>query len=101
MKTIEVILYTIPQAACGANKTTWADVAGLLQSNLVKSFSEVQFRHTEFMSEAWFADEQAQHFLETQLVSFPFVLVNGEIACIDKKVNISKVRKFIQNLKEQ
>jgi hypothetical protein len=101
MEKIQVDLYTIPQAACGLNKMTWFDVAALLKSNLEKSFpDQLAFLHVEFMSQEWFADAKAQELLESQLVNFPFVLVNGEIACSEVKVNISRIRKFIQTLNE-
>jgi len=101
MEKIQVDLYTIPQAACGSNKMTWFDVAALLKCNLEKSFpARLDFLHVEFMSQEWFADARAQELLDSQLVNFPFVLVNGEIACSEAKVNISRIRKFIQNLNE-
>lgn len=101
MKTIDVTLYTIPQAACGSNKMSWADVFTLLQGNLEKSFPDAHFKHIEFMSPEWFNDVPAQKYLETGSINFPFVLVNGEVACADAKVNISKIRKFIENIKDQ
>ena len=57
----------------------------------------VIFEHIEFMSEQWFADETAQVLLEKGTVNFPFVLVNGEVACSEKKVNISKIRRFVES----
>ena len=48
------------------------------------------------MSELWFADDNAQDLLEKGMVNFPFVLVNGEVACNEKKMNISKVRRFAE-----
>jgi hypothetical protein len=101
MEKIHVNLYTIPQASCGLNKMSWFDVAAILKSNLEKSFpTGLAFLHVEFMSQEWFADAKAQELLESQSVNFPFVLVNGEIACSEAKVNISRIRKFIQTLNE-
>lgn len=49
------------------------------------------------MSGEWFNHTSAQQLLEKGEVNFPFVLVNGEIACADKKINISKITKSINN----
>lgn len=95
---IHVTLYTIPLAACDSNKMTWDDVAMLVKNQLRTAFGEsVVFVHTEFMSPEWFTDDQAQHMLQSVEVNFPFVLVNGEIACSEKKVNVSKIRRCVQS----
>jgi hypothetical protein len=49
------------------------------------------------MTEQWFDDADAQRLLEAGSVNFPFVLVNGEVACSEKKVNISKIRRFAES----
>jgi len=95
---LHIILYTIPQAACESKKMNWNDLATLVKSQLATAFGEsVSFEHVEFMSKGWFDNAQAQLLLEKSEVNFPFVLVNGEIACADKKVNLSKIRRFIQS----
>ncbi len=97
-KILQVTLYTIPQAACDQKKMKWSDVASMLKTQLENAFQDhVVFKHIEFMSEQWFADESAQLLLEKGTVNFPFVLVNGEVACSEKKVNISKIRRFIES----
>ena len=97
MTKIHVTLYTIPQAACDSNKMNWQDVADLLRKQSTTAFGEqVSFEHIEFMSTQWFSDTQAQPLLERKEVNFPFVLVNGEVACANKKVNLSEIRRFIQ-----
>lgn len=94
---LHIILYTIPQAACDQKKMSWNDVASLLRTHLERTFKEsVIFEHIEFMSNQWFSDPEAQGLLEKGTVNFPFVLVNGEVACNEKKVNISKVRRFAE-----
>lgn len=99
MDKIRVILFTLPQAACGANKVSWVDVAKMLHDNLEHSFPAIiEFRHIEFMSPEWFDDPQAQNLLELQHVQFPFILVNDEIACAEAKVNFSKVKKYISKI---
>lgn len=97
MEKINVTLYTIPQAACDSNKMNWNDVARFTKEKLKITFGEqINFEHIEFMNQKWFLDTQAQLLLEKEKVNFPFILVNGEIACADKKVNLSKIRQFIQ-----
>lgn len=97
MDKIKVVLYTIPQAACDSNKMNWQNVAELVRKQVTAAFSEqITFEHIEFMSRQWFDDTQAQSLLESEKVNFPFVLVNGEIACADKKVNLSKIKQFIK-----
>lgn len=96
MEKIPVILFTLPQAACGTNKMSWPDVANMLRDNMERSFpGRVEFQHIEFMTAEWFNDPNAQNLLESQAVNFPFVLVNGQVACAEAKVNVSKIRKFI------
>ncbi len=95
---IHVVLYTIPQEACDSKKMNWYDVASLMKNQLATVFGEaVSFEHIEFMSQEWFDNKQAQLLLEKGEVNFPFVLVNSEVACADKKVNLSKIRRFIQS----
>lgn len=94
---LQVVLYTIPQAACDQKKMSWNDVAKILEKQMYTSFHDmVSFNHIEFMSDLWFNDTVAQALLESGTVNFPFVLVNGEVACSDKKVNISKIRRFAE-----
>lgn len=96
-KKLHITLYTIPQAACDQKKMSWNDVASLLRTQLERTFKEsVIFKHIEFMSDQWFSDTAAQGLLEKGTVNFPFVLVNGEVACSEKKVNIPKVRRFAE-----
>ena len=85
-------------AACNSEKMSWNDVALLVKNQLKTAFGlTVSFVHREFLSPEWFTDDQAQQLLETGEVNFPFVLVNGEVACSDKKVNVSKVRQCVQS----
>lgn len=94
---LNITLYTIPQAACDQKKMSWNDVALLLKNHLERTFSDTLiFEHVEFMSNQWFSDPEAQGLLDKGTVNFPFVLVNGEVACSEKKVNISKVRRFAE-----
>lgn len=94
---LQVSLYTIPQAACDQKKMSWNDVAKILEKQMYTSFHDmVSVNHIEFMSELWFTDTIAQSLLESGTVNFPFVLVNGEVACSEKKVNISKIRRFAE-----
>ena len=50
----------------------------------------IEFKHVEFMSEQWFGNQKAQEMLENGEVNFPFVLVDGEIASVDKKLMYRK-----------
>lgn len=94
---IIVELFTIPQAACDAGKANWAQVGEMIRKQLTTRFKEaISFSHIEFMSEQWFANSKASELLESGEVNFPFVLVDGEIACSDKKINVSKVTRAIQ-----
>jgi hypothetical protein len=98
---IHVVLYTVPQVACSPDKIVWQDVAVMIKNQLNTAFPDkVIFKHVEFMSENWFDESEAaaQSLLETSRVNFPFVLVNGEVASADKKVNISAIRRFIKSL---
>jgi hypothetical protein len=95
---LHITLYTIPQAACDQKKMSWNDAASLLKNHVEGAFQNmVDFKHIEFMSGQWFADDNAQALLENGIVNFPFVLVNGEVACSEKKVNISKIRRFAES----
>lgn len=95
---LHITLYTIPQAACDQKKMSWNDAASLLKNQMEYVFQNmVDFKHIEFMSDLWFADDNAQGLLEKGMVNFPFVLVNGEVACSEKKVNISKIRRFAES----
>jgi len=97
--SLNIILYTIPQAACDQKKMSWNDAASLLKNQMESVFHNmVDFKHIEFMSGEWFADANAQSLLEAGSVNFPFVLVNGEVACSEKKVNISKIRRFAESI---
>ena len=99
MKPILTEIFTIPQAACDSTKANWQQVAQMLTRQLETKFGEaVQAKHIEFMSGEWFNHSVAQQLLEKGEVNFPFVLVNGEMACADKKINISKITKSINNL---
>jgi hypothetical protein len=95
---LHITLYTIPQAACDQKKMSWNDAVSLLKNQMENVFqNKVDFKHIEFMSELWFSDDNAQGLLEKGLVNFPFVLVNGEVVCSEKKVNISKIRRFAES----
>ncbi len=97
---INVTLYTVPQEACDSQKMSWCDVAGMVEEQLSRSFNDnIKFGHVEFMDQKWFDDERAQALLESGEVNFPFVLVNGEIACADKKVNLPKIKRVIHQNK--
>jgi len=96
-KPIIVELFTIPQAACDSGKANWIQVGEMVKNLLEKRFgAAIEFYHIEFMSEQWFDRFKAQEMLEEGKVNFPFVLVDGEIACADKKINISKIKNAIQ-----
>jgi hypothetical protein len=98
IEKLHITLYTIPQAACDQKKMSWNDAALLLKNQMESVFQNmVDFKHIEFMSGQWFADDSAQALLENGMVNFPFVLVNGEVACSEKKVNISKIRRFAES----
>ncbi len=94
---INVVLYTVPKAACGSGQMSWQDVAVMVKKQLQHSFNgKIDFEHVEFMNPRWCEDATAQELLDRGVVNFPFVLVDGEIASADKKVNISKIKKHIQ-----
>jgi len=96
-KSVLVELFTIPQAACDSGKANWIQVGVMVKNQLETKFgNEIRFNHIEFMSEQWFDNQKVQEILEKGEVNFPFVLVDGEIACADKKINISKVNRAIQ-----
>ena len=68
---LHITLYTIPQAACDQKKMSWNDVASLLKNQMVNVFqNRVDFKHIEFMSELWFADDNAQGLLEKGRLTF-------------------------------
>ncbi len=97
---INVTLYTVPQEACDSQKMSWYDLAGMVEEQLSRSFNDnIKFGHVEFMEQKWFDDERAQTLLESGEVNFPFVLVNGEVACADKKVNLPKIKRVIHSYK--
>ena len=94
---IHVVLYTVPQAACDSNKMSWHDVAVFVKNQIAAAFGdEVSFEHVEFMSQGWFNSTKPQELLKNGDLNFPFVTVNDELACADKKVNLSKVKQLIQ-----
>ncbi|MEX2603314.1 MAG: hypothetical protein WD361_03885 [Gracilimonas sp.] len=98
-KPILTEIFTIPQAACDSTKANWQQVAQMVSRQLETKFGEaVQAKHIEFMSGEWFNHSVAQQLLEKGEVNFPFVLVNCEIVCADKKINVSKISKSINNL---
>ncbi|MDZ7740856.1 MAG: hypothetical protein U5Q03_03680 [Bacteroidota bacterium] len=97
-KPILTEIFTIPQAACDSSKANWEQTAQMVSRQLKTKFDEtVQVKHIEFMSGEWFNHIAAQQLLEKEEVNFPFVLVNEELACADKKINIPKINKFIQS----
>lgn len=99
---IIVELFTIPQAACDSGKANWIQVGEMVKNQLDTRFGQsIEFKHIEFMSEQWFANPKASEVLESGEVNFPFVLVNGEIASADKKINVSKVTRAIQQKLQQ
>ena len=92
-----VVLYTVPQATCDSKKMSWYDVAALVKNQMMSTFGEmVSFEHIEFMSQGWFDRAKPQELLGKGEVNFPFVMVNDELACADKKVNLSKIKQLIQ-----
>ncbi|MCK7519977.1 MAG: arsenic metallochaperone ArsD family protein [Ignavibacteriales bacterium] len=96
-KPLLVELFTIPQAACDSGKANWIQVGEMVKNQLDTKFGKsIEFMHVEFMSEQWFENQKAQELLEHGEVNFPFVLVDGEIASADKKINVSKINKAIQ-----
>ena len=96
-KTFLVELFTIPQTACDSGKANWTQVGEMVKNQLETRFGKlIEFNHVEFMSEQWFENQKAQEMLENGEVNFPFVLVDGEIASADKKINVSKVNRAIQ-----
>lgn len=98
-KSILTEIFTIPQAACDSSKANWQQVVQMISRQLETKFGEaVQVKHIEFMSGDWFNHTSAQQLLEKGEVNFPFVLVKGEIACADKKLNISKITRKINEL---
>jgi len=99
---IIVELFTIPQAACDSGKANWTQVGEMIQRQLTIKFQDaISFTHIEFMSEQWFANPKASELLESGEINFPFVLVNDKIASADKKINVSKVTRAIQQKLQQ
>ena len=95
---LHITLYTIPQAACDQKKMSWNDAVSLLKNQMESVFqNKVDFKHIEFMSGEWFTDINAQTLLENGMVNFPFVLVNGDVASSEKKINISKIKRFAES----
>lgn len=94
---IKVELFTIPQAACDSEKANWTQVGEMVRKQLTSKYGDaLDFKHIEFMSAQWFESDNAQKLLENGSINFPIVLVDGEVACADKKVNLSKISKAIQ-----
>jgi len=94
---IIVELFTIPQAACDLDKAKWTQAGEMIKKQLESKFGEnIIFTHIEFMSEKWFANPKANNILGNGDINFPFVLVNGEITSGEKKINVSKVIRAIQ-----
>lgn len=102
-RPIVIEIFTIPQAACDTGKANWQQVVQMVNRQIEMKFGEtVDVRHIEFMTGEWFNHAIAQQLLEKGELNFPFVLVNGVLACADKKINISKINKAINVLiKEQ
>ncbi len=87
-----ITLYTVPQEACDSRKMNWRQAGEMLRQHLHKTLGDqVNFWHTEFMSENWFNDIAAQELMEKENLNFPFVMINGELAFSGEKINISKV----------
>ena len=98
-KPLLVELFTIPQAACDSGKANWTQVGEMVKNQLETRFGKsIEFRHIEFMSELWFENQKAPEMLENGKVNFPFVLVDGEVTCADKKINVSKIRNYIDQI---
>ena len=98
-KTFLVELFTIPQAACDSGKANWIQVGEMVKTQLKTRFGKlIKFKHVEFMSEQWFENQKAQKMLENGEVNFPFVLVDGEIASAEKKINVSKTMNYIDQI---
>lgn len=96
-KSFKVELFTVPQAACDSGKANWIQVGEMIKNQLETKFGkDIEFKHIEFMSEQWFENQKVQDMLENGGLNFPFVLVDGEIASADKKINVSKVSRAIQ-----
>ena len=96
-KPVLVELFTIPQAACDSGKANWTQVAEMVRKQFETKFgTAIDFKHIEFMSGQWFEHQKVQEILENGTVKFPFVLVDGEIASADKKINVSKINRAIQ-----
>lgn len=96
------MLYTIPQEACDSEKMNWLQAGEVLRRHLYSKLGEqFVFLHIEFMSEHWFEDTAAQEAMEREDLNFPFVMVNGELACAGEKIHLSKVLRMAQTALEQ
>lgn len=94
---VRIEIFTIPQAACDSGKANWQQAAQMVSRQLEIKFGEaIYVKHIEFMSAKWFEHARAQKLLEKGEINFPFVLVNGEIACADKKINVPKIKRVVQ-----
>ena len=75
------------------------EAARMLDNHLSKKLAAAHtFRHIEFMSEAWFADDVAQELMEQEQLKFPFVLVNGVLASKGDKIHMSAVVRKAEEL---
>jgi len=96
---ILVEIFTVPQAACDEEKANWEKTAGMVKGQIEKKFGDAaDVKHIEFMSDEWFNHTTAQQILEKGEINFPFVLVNGEIACDSKKINIPRINRKIESI---
>jgi hypothetical protein len=96
-KPVLVELFTIAQTACNSGKANLKRVAVMIRNPMETKFgSAIGFKRIEFLSEQWVEHQKAQKILENGTVNFPFVLVDGEMRCADKKINVSKVQRAIQ-----
>lgn len=96
---IKVEIFTIPQAACDSSKANWEQVAQMVVRQLGAKFStRVVTHHIEFMSPEWFSHQKAQQLLESGEINFPFVLVDEDLVCAEKKINIPKINRRINQL---
>lgn len=97
-KKVSVTLYTISQEPCCMGKMNWTQAGQMLHQQLLARLGEqVDFRHTEFMSDQWFEDTHAQALMDKEALSLPFVLVDGELASIGDKIHISRVVRQASN----
>ena len=95
---ITVEIFTVPQAACDEEKANWEKTAGMVKGQVEKKFGDTaDVKHIEFMSDQWFMHAKAQQLLEEEELNFPFVLVDGEIACANKKINVPRILREIES----